>query len=99
MAFGIIDSVAGIFNHLKGKSPYVQCGWCSVNLRSPPLHASRKTQWFFHGSMLDIAPDGIDANTCGVSEHLLNRDMQTVTEADAKQTAMQRTQSRIAVEV
>ena len=48
--------------------------------------------------MLDIASDGIDANTRGVSEHLLNRDRQTVTEADAKQTAMQRTQSRIAVE-
>ena len=49
--------------------------------------------------MLDIASNGIDANTRGVSEHLLNRDRQTVTEADAKQTAMQRTQSRIAVEV
>ena len=49
--------------------------------------------------MLDIASDGIDANTCGVSEHLLNGDGQTETEADAKQTAMQRTRSRIAVEV
>ena len=49
--------------------------------------------------MLDVAPDGIGANTRGVSEHLLNRDRQTVTEADATQTAMQRTQSRIAVEV
>ena len=49
--------------------------------------------------MLDIASDGIDADTRGVSEHLLNRDKQTVTEADAKQTAMQRTRSRIAVEI
>ena len=49
--------------------------------------------------MLDIVSDGSDANTRGVSEHLLNRDRQTVTEADAKQTAMQKTQSRIAVEV
>ena len=41
----------------------------------------------------------IDANTRVVSEHLLNRDGQTVTEADAKQTAMQRTRSQIAVEI
>ena len=47
----------------------------------------------------DTVTDGLDANSFGVSEHLLNRDRQTVTEADAKQTAMQRTQSRIAVEV
>ena len=49
--------------------------------------------------MMDIAPHGIDANSFGVSEHLLNRGRQTVTEADAKQTAMQKTQIRIAVEV
>ena len=48
--------------------------------------------------MLDIASDGIDANTRGVSEHLLNRDRETVSAADAEQTAMQRTQNRIAVE-
>ena len=49
-------------------------------------------------SWVDDVSDGSDANTRGVSEHLLNRDRQTVTEADAEQTAMQRTQSRIAVE-
>ena len=48
--------------------------------------------------MLDIVSDGSDANTRGVSKHLLNRDKQTMTEADAEQTAMQTTQSRIAVE-
>ncbi len=49
--------------------------------------------------MQDTAPDGIVANSFGVSEHLLNRGRQTATEADAEQTAMQRTQSRNAVEV
>ena len=48
--------------------------------------------------MLDIVSDGSDANTRGVSEHLLNHDRQTMTETDAEQTAMQRTQSRIVVE-
>ena len=60
------------------------------------MDASSNSQWFFHGSI--IVPDGSDANTRGVSEHLLNRDRQTVTEAEAGQTAMQRTHSRIAVE-
>ena len=49
--------------------------------------------------MLDIAPNGIYAKSFGVSEHLLNRGRQTATEADAEQTAMQRTQSRNAVEI
>ena len=49
-------------------------------------------------SWVDDVSNGSDANTRGVSEHLLNRDRQTVTEADAEQTAMQKTQSRNAVE-
>ena len=38
-------------------------------------------------SWVDDVSDGNDASTRGVSEHLLNRDRQTVTEADAEQTA------------
>ena len=45
-----------------------------------------------------IASDGSNANTRGVSVHLLNRNGQTLAEADAEQTAMQSSQSRIAVE-
>ena len=48
--------------------------------------------------MLDIAEDRIYAHSFSVSEHLLNRAKQSMTEADAEQTAMQKTQSRIAVE-
>ena len=44
-----------------------------------------------------IVSDGSDTNTRGVSVHLLNRNKQTLTEADAKQTAMQSSQSQIAV--
>ena len=42
-------------------------------------------------SWVDDVSDGSDANTRGVSEHLLNTDKQTMTEADAEQTAMHRT--------
>ena len=45
-----------------------------------------------------VVSDGSDANAGNVNEHLLKREKQTVTEADAGQTAIQRTQSRIAVE-
>ena len=38
-------------------------------------------------SWVDDVSDGSDANTRGVSEHLLNTDKQTMTEADAEQTA------------
>ena len=44
-----------------------------------------------------IASDGSNANIRGVSVHLLNRNGQILAEADAKQTAMQSSQSRIAV--
>ena len=73
-----------------------KCKTPSTPRDSLPLHASYNSQWFLHESM--IVSDESDANTCGVSKHLLNRDRETVSAADAGQTAMQRTQSRIAVE-
>ena len=42
----------------------------------------------------DTVTDGLDANSSGMSEYLLNRGRQTVIEADAEQTAMQVTQGK-----